>query len=344
MIYVFPSDVYGCGSYRMIWPAQALIEAGATDITWTTPAQRWQIGAKILQSTGEVVGAATPPDATTIVIQRPAHAHLVGCIPFWRKEGIRVVVDIDDNLSCIDPNNSAFEGLRPKPGSLQSWNHLARAARMADAVTVTTPGLAAQYRPDAVVIPNYLPDAAFRDDRVDSTEICWPASLPSHPNDAAVLGPTLERVARDTGAVVRMLGDGPLAEPALMRAFGLSCPPRMQPYVPIGEYPAFLATIGVGIAPLADTKFNRSKSWLKPLELMAAGVPWVGSPSEDYRRLHAATGVGVLARRPGDWYRALCRMVSDEVFRKEQSEAGRAAAEAYRIRDHAHLYGEVWRG
>lgn len=329
--------------YRMAWPAQALIDAGHHDVVVTFPDQRWQIGAKTNRA-GEVVDVAVPDDASVIVIQRPAHKTLVDCISHWQRRGIRVIVDVDDNLHRISPNNPAFEGLRPKIGSPQSWNNLARACQMADAVTVTTPALALQYCATAVVLPNFLPSSAFRDDRVDSTEICWPASLPTHPEDAGELGATLERVVRDTGAKVRMLGDGPLAEPLLMKAFGLSVPPLIQPYVPIEEYPAFIASIGVGVAPLIATKFNEAKSALKILEMMAAGVPFVASPRADYLRVHQETGVGIMARRANDWYRGLTRMVTDDDFRAEQSAKGREAAESYRLRDHAYKWLEVWRG
>lgn len=329
--------------YRMAWPAQALIDAGHDDIVCTFPDQRWQVGAKVNRA-NEVVDVVVPDDASVIVIQRPAHKHLVDCISHWQKRGVRVICDVDDNLHRISPNNPAFEGLRPKADSLQSWNNLARACQIADAVTVTTPALALQYRAGAVVLPNFLPSSAFRDDRVDSTEICWPASLPTHPEDAGELGATLERVVRDTGAKVRLLGDGPLAEPLLMRAFGLSEPPIMQPYVPIEEYAAFVASIGIGVAPLVETKFNEAKSAVKILEMMAAGVPFVASPRADYLRVHQESGAGLMARRSGDWYRHLTALVRSESLRTEQSEMGRAAAERYRISDHAEKWYSVWRG
>jgi hypothetical protein len=90
--------------------------------------------------------------------------------------------------------------------------------------------------------------------------------------------------------------------------------------VPFEEWPRAVASVGVGIAPLADTKFNRSKSWLKPLEMSATGVPWVASPRAEYVRLHAL-GAGVLADRPRVWYRELKRLRS-RLRRNELSEAG----------------------
>lgn len=326
--------------FRLAWPAQALITAGH-DVRVTFPDERWDIGAQLDRKTGAVVSAVGPAEAEVIVIQRTTHRYLVEAIPHWQAQGIRVVVDIDDDLSCIHPSNPAWAGLRPDPTNAHSWNNLLRAAATADVVTVTTPALAARYRPDAIVLPNYLPDHYYGLPRADSTAIMWPASLPSHPNDADPLGPALERVLRETPATLRVLGSE-TSLPVYRRALSLRDNPEAVPIVDIADWPALLAGIGIGIAPLADTVFNRSKSWLKILELSAAGVPWIASPREDYRRFAAATGVGALAERPNQWRAALKRLVLDGDYRAEQSAAVRAAAEAYRLRDHAWRWEAAW--
>lgn len=343
-ILVCASDRFGTGMLRLGWPAQYLQEAGCDDVQIDYPDTRWGIGAKLRQSDNTVVGAFVPEGVTTLVIQRTTHAHLVGSIPFFQEQGVRVVIDIDDALDWVHPSNPAYTGLRPGNPSLHSWINLRKACQMADAVTVTTPALAAMYRPEAVLLPNLLPDHFYGRERIDHTEICWPASLPSHPNDAEEVVGVLDRVIRDTGAKVRLIGEGEHAEPVLMRAFGLSTPPILQEFVSMQDWPAFLSTLGIGIAPLAGTKFNAAKSWLKPLELMASGVPWVGSDLVEYRRLRDESGVGTLARRQSDWYRALKRLVTDDQFRADQSAAGVEAAEGYRLRDRVNLWHEVWKG
>lgn len=82
-------------------------------------------------------------------------------------------------------------------------------------------------------------------------------------------------------------------------------------------------------------------SWLKPLEAMAAGVPVICSPSPEYRRL-VAQGAGVLAAKPKDWERALRRARSDEGWRAEQVEAGRAVAARWTYEAHGWRWAEVW--
>jgi hypothetical protein len=124
------------------------------------------------------------------------------------------------------------------------------------------------------------------------------------------------------------------------RAFGLAADP-VGGGVPIEEWPRSVAGLGIGIAPLADTKFNRSKSLLKPLEMSACGVPWVASPRAEYRRLHAM-GAGILADRPRTWYRELKRLRESAGLRQELSEAGRAVAEQLRLRDHSWRWMDAW--
>lgn len=327
--------------FRLAWPAQTLQAQGRTDVKVRFPDQRWEIGAK-LNLSGEVVGVAVPEDATTLVLQRVTHRHLLGCIPFWRRKGIKVVIDIDDDLTCVHPSNPAYAGLKPNNGGLHDWNYLNRACAAASVVTCSTPALAARYPGNTVVLPNYLPDHYFDLERNDHPGISWPASLGSHPDDASALGGALNRLQGE-GVEVSCLGADSDAQLTMHReALSLRRVPTMHPFVDIENWPTYLAAIGVGVAPLSDTRFNEAKSWLKVLELSAVGVPWVASDRADYRRFHELTGVGVLADRAKDWYRALHRLTSDEVARKEASAAGVLAADAFRIRDHTWRWSEIW--
>jgi hypothetical protein len=123
----------------------------------------------------------------------------------------------------------------------------------------------------------------------------------------------------------------------------LDQPQRALGAVPIRAWPYALASLGIGIAPLADTRFNAAKSWLKPLEMSALGVPWVASPRPEYAALHAA-GAGLLADRPKDWYRQLKALAASTARRVELSEAGRELARLHTIEANAWRWWEVWAG
>lgn len=336
-IYVYPSDRYGCGSFRLIWPGRHAA-TGNTSLTIEVvdPASRWNIGVNLSRDK-RVLDAFAPEDADVIVLQRVTHEYMVQAVPLLRRKGIAVVVDVDDDLTAIHPSNPAF-----RPQSEQhKWANARLACRDATLVTVSSHALVERYGAHGRVrvLPNYLPEHYYGVAHEDSITVGWPASMHSHPNDPAAVGSALNRLE---GAELRFIGLDEVVAEAYRQAFSLREAPQLIAPVGVDEWPKLVATLGVGIAPLADTRFNAAKSWLKPLEMAAVGVPWVGSPRAEYRRFHEESGTGLLASKPADWYRHLSRLVSDESLRRELSEKGRAAAEAYKIADHAWRWAEAW--
>lgn len=327
---VYPSDSFGCGSFRAIWPGQHLAAAGH-DVEVVGPTDR---RVRVVMDGHTVKDVLV--DADIVVLQRVTHAYMAQAVGVMRAKGITVIVDVDDDLSSIHPSNPAWAVHRPGAG-LHSWHNLALACRSASLVTVSTPALLDVYARHGRghVLPNYLPDMYYGLPREDSDVVGWPGSFHSHPNDPEVVGGAVARLV-DEGAEFVMRGDPAGAG----RAFGLAADPPGGG-VSVTEWPAAVASLGVGMAPLADTKFNAAKSWLKPLEMSACGVPWVASPRVEYRRLHEL-GAGVLADRPRTWYRELKRLRESAALRAELSEAGRAVAEGLRLRDHSWRWAEAW--
>lgn len=324
----------------MIWPGEVLAAAGH-DVEVIGAGQR---EVKLVMERDTVKDVLV--DADVVVFQRLTHHFMAQAVGVLRAKGVAVVVDVDDDLTSVHPSNPAWSGMHPsregkhgKDGKIHrhSWRNLTTACRDATLVTVSTPALLPIYAAHGrgVVLPNYLPAAYDSLAHVDSDVIGWPASFHSHPNDPEVVGGAIARLVEE-GAEFRMVGDPAGAG----RALGLAVDPPGGP-VPIDEWPRAVAGLGIGIAPLADTRFNSAKSWLKPLELSAAGVPWVASPRAEYRRLHAM-GAGVLAERPRVWYRELKRLRESAAYRQELSEAGRQVAAGLRLPDHAWRWHEAW--
>lgn len=339
IVYVYPADVYGCGSYRMIWPAMALRAQGHT-VRLVMPHAREGIGGEMDSRTGELVDVHAPPDADVVVLQRVSMSNMAKAVAMMRAKGIAVVIDMDDDLTKIDPNNPAFAAMHTKRGDVRhSWRNAHKACLDATLVTVSTPELLRVYAPHGrgVVIENRIPASYLDVAHSDSAAIGWPGSTHSHPFDLQVVGPAVARLAREG---VEYLGIGP-AE-GLRQALGLEEDPPVTGSVDLDQWPHALAALGVGMAPLADTGFNAAKSWLKPLEMMACGVPWVASPRAEYARLAKLTQCGVLARTPKDWYRQLRRLVSDSSLRRDMSEAGRAAASEMTIEGNAWRWMQAW--
>jgi glycosyltransferase involved in cell wall biosynthesis len=361
-ILAYPADDYGCGHHRIIWPAEVLKHQGY-DITYVTQQDRHV--RMTFYPDGRLKDIGIPEDIDVVVFQRTTDFRVVHAIKGLRERGVAVVVDVDDDLGAVHPGNPAWTFLDPNraerevklalaagqikrdavPRILEqlkrrythSWHNLSAACKEATLVTVSTPGLLRRYAAHGrgMVVRNYAPDHYLEVAHADSDLVGWPAALHSHPNDPAAVGNGLARVVSE-GARFITIGESR----GVGRAFGL----REEPAggdVTLEEWPAAISKLGVGIAPLADTRFNFSKSWLKPLELSAVGVPWVASPRQSYVELHRE-GAGVLAEKPREWYRALRSLIDDPVRREELSLAGREVAARLRLSDNAWHHMEAW--
>lgn len=288
---------------------------------------------------GNIKDVQAPPGADVLVFQRVTFARIADSLPIFRRRGIAVVVDMDDDLDRIDPRNPAFWALHPKVTSKHTTVTAAQACARATMVTVSTPALLKRYAPNGngVVLPNFVPEEFLRIPRFDSPVFGWGGSVHSHPGDLQAMGSSVNRLMSE-GHQFRTVGP-----PAGVReALGLSAEPDTTEALPIDRWALGLSTLGVGVAPLADTQFNAAKSRLKMVEYAAVGVPSVFSPRPDYLALHRETGIGTPAAKPAEWYRELKKLITDDKLRADRSAADRAAAAELTYELHAWRWLEVW--
>jgi glycosyltransferase involved in cell wall biosynthesis len=346
-ILVCPGDLHGCGYYRLIWPAMVL-QAQGHDIDIVNPEDRnAMFAAEIDEDTRELTGGHVkfPRQYDVIVMQRITHKYLAQIIPYIRAEGTAVVIDVDDDLHNISQSNPMYLPLHPKkrPGSLSadhSWEWARIACDNATMVQATTPALLDRYarRTTGRLIPNYVPENALDVDHDDSRIFGWGGGLHSHAEDAPIVSNTVQRLVNE-GHHFRIIGPNI----GVKRAFHLE-DGQFDATGPIdlAYWIAALGMLGVGMAPLASTTFNRAKSWLKPMEYAAAGVPSVVSPSPAYRELHDKHGIGDIAEKPKDWYRLVRRLITDDAYRIDRGAESRAAASDLTIEKHAWRWMEAW--
>lgn len=340
---VYPADRFGCGHFRLIWVSRLLADAGH-DVHLMMPDER-DVKLKI---DGDRVAGVLDVDADVVVFQRLTHDWMAQAVPLLRAQGRAVVVDVDDHLGSIHPRNPAYDSFHPRRFMQRGpdgkphrhcWSNLTAACRDATLVTVSTPALIGVYAKHGRghVLYNYLPDLYDNIPHTDSADLGWPAALASHPDDPGPTGGAVARLVAE-GSRFRVMGD----PTGVGAAFGLMTDPEGPgAHIPVEDWPRRVGEIGVGMAPLADTLFNECKSWLKPLEMSALGVPWVASPRAEYARLHRM-GAGVLAERPRAWYRELSSLVHSEARRAEMSAAGLEVAAGLRLADHAWRWMEAW--
>ena len=343
-VYVLPADAYGCGHYRVAWPADVLRRQGF-DVHIIPPNAEHGSGflAKS-EKTGDgkeqLVSVTVPEDANVIVLQRPAHPMQPDMIRMMRANGIAVVIDMDDDMSCIARGNVAYKMYQHNSSSLFSSRYAMESCKAATMVTATTPALIKKYaRPGAgVVIDNYVPQAYLSYPTEEADNFGWAGTTLSHPDDLQQVGSAFQRLIED-GHKFQVVG-----APSKVKQYArLKAEPDFTGAIGFGDWARTLAErLDVGTIPLAPTEFNKSKSRLKGIEYMSVGVPWVASPREEYRRLHRDSGCGFLAETPKEWYAHLKRLLTDEVLRKEQAEAGRAYMANQTYEANAWRWAEAW--
>lgn len=283
---------------------------------------------------------AEPEDLTRlrtdiVATQRYAIQDIAGAdalVAHCRQTGARLLYDIDDDLLHIPRDHPEAAMLRPRA------RVVARLLRLADRVWTSTAPLAAALR-DACrtvrVVPNGLDERLWRApclDRVGQGPVrllCMGSA--THAKDWAVAASAMARVADTFGADVSfdMVGVvGPVTLPNWVN--------RLAPSA-IGKasYPGFVDWItrappwDIGIAPLADTDFNRCKSTIKLMDYAALGLAVVASDVPAYHAALAASGGGLLvANTEAAWFEALCRLIRDARLRRRLAEAGGEALTA----------------
>lgn len=362
-IYLMPADAFGCGHYRMIWPAEVLFNEGH-EVRVYEPNKTAGLNIRVeYDEDGYAIvrQVEVPADIEALVLQRPANPMHPQVIRIIRDRKIPVIVDMDDDMSNIHPLNTAFNVYRHnhrmtgggwnetivaekrKDPKMPSHKYAAESCKLASLVVTSTKELQRVYARHGrgVVIDNYVPEACLSFEKKqedDDLVFGWAGHTHAHPDDLQVVGNGVQRVI-DDGFTFKIVGQKSKARQNLR----LKEEPYFTGSTPVADWVRTIAmTLDVGMAPLAATAFNRSKSRLKPIEMMSVGVPWVASPREEYRRVAKESGCGLLADTPKAWYESLKRLLTDDVFRKEQSEAGKVYMRSQTYEANAWRWWEAW--
>jgi glycosyltransferase involved in cell wall biosynthesis len=313
-VFYFLYDYWACGWYRCYVPGVALKE----------------LGYRVLLDE-----AIKPSDIDThdvIVVQTPSGPKQLEAIRAANSAGKLSVIELDDDIWSLSPSNPSYPYWSRPEVKLNARS----CVEEAQLVTTPTHALAEKLRtmnPNVKVLSNMLPTTGWdypvahlqREDRV---VLGWAGSK-SHGGDLRMIGDVvrqlLDRYPQLEFVVVG--GPGELEIEAHERT-------RFLKATDIQHYPAMLEQFDVGIIPLAETAFNRSKSDLKFVEYSMLGIPSVASKLEPYLHTVKHGENGFLARSPKDWLKHLTRLIEDVELRRT---IGARAQEYARTRtlDHA---------
>ena len=304
-----PSGESASAYYRAMIPSDLLKESGRVMSDWTSrpdvsKALRYDV-LWIQLITAEVL----------IEIARQAQA-----------QGVRIVYDLDDNLSAIPDDNQA----KTVYGTPEKQAEIRAMIELADLVTVSTEPLgrlilAAHPGKRVVVLPNMVtanvaprrnpPNPAF-------VRIVWAGSA-THRHDLAIVAPAIRELLRERAGKVRFTLFGERVPDVLADCYEWI---DLKKPVDFVDYHDELAAVAAdfGIIPLEKNVFNESKSGLKGLEYASAGYPMLCSPVAEYPAL-LASGLPMATVEDGDWLAALRYMV--DLTSAERETIGRACTD-----------------
>jgi len=222
------------------------------------------------------------------------------------RHGVAISFDNDDNYAAAKVSDRG-SGLAGNRYNREIFKRLLEMAQLSDITTTPSAVLADIYRRAGVenvaVIENHLDRKMIgfgSRSKHDATVLGWIAAH-EHSVDLEQI-PIAKIVKRllDTHPNLRVL------------TVGLRLPVQSDRYEHVAEvpFPRLLVAAGridIGIAPLADIEFNRSRSNVKLKEYSSAAAAWLASPVAPYNNLGEQQGGRLV--NDGDWFTAIDELV-----------------------------------
>jgi len=325
-VFGWMADHSGCGWYRIMLPLGQLRQLGHET--------RW--GFKMEQPDME--------GADVIVGQR---VFKPGPTIRWQELASRsnrdylLVYEVDDDLWSVDTRNAAGQ-VFSQPVVREN---ITKNVRAADLVTVSTEPLAQvirRFNPNVVVLPNAIPSdmLSWRTGRHEGRfTVGWQGG-PTHDRDWEAAAEPVKRWFNSAKALeypveMHTLGAVPAHFPEVMPHRHTDWMPKMDQYYRALDW-------HVALAPLAPTRFNRSKSALRALEAAMLGFPVVASNVEAYGDFVQHGMTGFLVSRPSDWDRWLTELVNDQSMRDEMGARARDYARQHTIEQTGYLWEKAY--
>lgn len=298
--------------YRSVTPYRLLAEAGYIELT---------------QNNGHNPALVDHlHEFEAVVFSRPdswQHSYLLLAA---KQAGLRVIVDVDDNLLLIPPSIGVYDAWHRR-GTAEIterlW-HFKRNIRLADVFTISTAALGQQLcegrphrlRSDYLILPNMIlaknwqcpaPESKAEADAIVTKPpgeiwIGW-WGIYNHWDDWRDIAPYIEPIILKRPQVkLVILGMPELAHlfQEIRRTGQMIIGPFVSPDE-LGTYRALIKQFDIALAPTNPCPFNESKSDLKILQYGAAGLPVIASKTTyDHWRDWA-----IVLDKPQKWGRAL---------------------------------------
>jgi glycosyltransferase involved in cell wall biosynthesis len=325
---MLPADNQGCGLWRMRLPASC----------WSNdPDLPFVVSLSDLALTYEEM-----LQYDIVVVQRLTDYNQWKVLKTLKEAGKKIVYEIDDDLFSVEPSNPAHAvcGRDDVRHSVRSCLDLA------DLVIVTTKELAdaLSVTHKAVVYPNSVDPCMFsvlRDPPARAPRLFWAGSNTHDDDFRTVLLPLISLMRKHSKLELVVLGGLPKTLQQVLDEEDeqLCCRISTQAFMRPELYLKALSggvNADIGLIPLKDTIFNRSKSSVKALEYTIAGLPVVAANVVPYNLVYTHEKDALLCSNKKQWTDAIESLLeSPEKRRRLVTAARELACEHFNIKNNA---------
>jgi len=351
-VLAYISGYDGCGYYRIQLPAKFLNKVKDTHVKLATRYSKKDIDW-----------------ADMLVLQKQTNQKALPFIQYAKQQGKKIITEVDDDYFHIPVWNPAYKHYHNKGQDLINFY------KMSDAIVVTTPHLAqelSKYNPKTYALPNSLDIKMIERlqnmedveltkhtqyltvdqktislkearERMSGKIVCGWGGSPTHKLDLDLTTDALIQICSENKDV--MLVMMACSTDTLMKKINPDQMLLVKP-VPIFMYSKVLASMewDMGICPIVDNTFNRSKSNLKFLEFSINKIPCICSDVENYAKTVTHGENGLLAQNTTkSWYDNLKKLINDVELRKVIGENGyNLVREKYDIANNYKQWLEVY--
>jgi glycosyltransferase involved in cell wall biosynthesis len=259
----------------------------------------------------------TMSDFNVLVLSNPSQIELLHFVKAFKRGGVKIVIDLDDDYWSLPKHNPVYD-LYHNQGAIKSMEEF---VKYCDLVTVSTPELSKvvkKFNPNVHVKLNtvFAIDANRDTERkklnikADEKVIMWGGSA-THQVDLKMAVPALKTLLQ-ANKNYKFLYCGNEAE--FKRLDFLLCHnTQVLPWRDMREYWRNIAAADVFIAPLSNSRFNRSKSELKCLEAARVNVPIIGTDIAPYRRFEIEVSCHLVNNDKDDWRDTIRNIIDIEL-------------------------------
>lgn len=295
-----------------------------------------------------------------VVIKQADTSNVAKLIGACKEIKLPVVMDLDDLITELDPDNPATAKGYEEGGTKQAF--AIASMTMCDALFVSTQPLADEYKKflkiryqmelPIFVLPNCCDPSLWTKQKKsadDTIVIGWQGSV-THDNDLKIALPAIKKIMKKNENVALSLTGGITTEAyekLIEKPFGKELSKRvmiLRGTPSYNSFPGYMSkhTWDIGMIPLRDSKFSRGKSHIKWLENSLLGVPSIVSDVMPYNEVVEDGKTGILCK-DNEWQDKLEMLIADADKRKYIARDSRSLVMSnWKYSDHIYKWEEAF--